>query len=484
MKKRIVDYPESSQLFTPIPNLKLYDYLSQGKLQTLDGNNIPFIAWPDGSPCLQANSYMIKVRMQSGRGGNGPSRLGSKGGTFGDYAGKISHLIRFCYYNKLNFIALSDDDFCEFIDGLRAETKPNNSQQLKRNERTITSIGRRCLSFLSHVGEMNQIHNFVGVSGTITIYMVDSVVYRNGKAFKRSSVHHRSFRTASAKKTRRPIAEATIEKLREAINEISTSEFLCNRRHLMISLFEELGARRGEIQPITVAQVLAANKMIKPKILVTTLKRGVIGLTRELSLSRPLVDDLLHHIRGDRRDIMKRFKDVPDHGFLFVTERGGRALKTETFTTEFSLIRRAAGIEEQACAHLFRHAYCTNVVAELIAETKALSPDSFRQTLMTNKMLAERAMSRSGHATLESLLNYVDAAFRIKSKFEQIIHNVEVVNCYERYERRRKRLLQDFKNGKLSKEQYIEREEALTSAMDRDLLAAECLSTRYTSDQK
>jgi hypothetical protein len=317
MKKRIVDYPESSQLFTPIPNLKLYDYLSQGKLQTLDGNNIPFIAWPDGSPCLQANAYMIKVRMRSGRGGNGPSRLGSKGGTFGDYAGKISHLIRFCYYNKLNFISLSDDDFCEFIDGLRVETNP---QQLKRNERTITSIGRRCLNFLSHVGEMNQTHNFVGVSGTITIYMVDSIVYRNGKAFKRSSVHHRSFRTANAKKTRRPIAEATIEKLREAINEISTSEFLCNRRHLMISLFEELGARRGEIQPITVAQVLAANKMIKPKILVTTLKRGVIGLTRELSLSPPLIDDLLRHIRGDRRDIMKRFNGVPDHGFLFVTE--------------------------------------------------------------------------------------------------------------------------------------------------------------------
>jgi hypothetical protein len=101
---------------------------------------------------------------------------------------------------------------------------------------------------------------------------------------------------------------------------------------------------------------------------------------------------------------------------------------------------------------------------------------------MTNKMLAEHAMSRSGHATLESLLNYVDAAFRIKSKFEQIIHNVDVVNCYERYERRRKRLLQDLKNGKLSKEQYIEREEALTAAMDRDLLAAECLTTRYTSD--
>ncbi|MCY1248978.1 hypothetical protein D9M72_624730 [compost metagenome] len=87
-------------------------------------------------------------------------------------------------------------------------------------------------------------------------------------------------------------------------------------------------------------------------------------------------------------------------------------------------------------------------------------------------MLAERAMSMSGHATLESLLDYVDAAFRGKSKFEQVIHNVEIARCYETYERRRKRLLQDFKTGKISKAKYIEREEALTAAMDRDLKTA------------
>jgi len=113
--------------------------------------------------------------------------------------------------------------------------------------------------------------------------------------------------------------------------------------------------------------------------------------------------------------------------------------------------------------------FCTNIVAKLIAETQALSPDSFRQTLMTNKMLAERAMALSGHATLESLLNYVDAAFREKSKYEQVIHNVQVARTYETYQRRRKQLLEDFKRGKISKEKYIKREEALTAAMDLDL---------------
>ncbi|WP_027921754.1 site-specific integrase [Pseudomonas sp. URMO17WK12:I12] len=472
MIKRRVKFPEAAQLFTLIPKLRLYDYVSLDKLHTLDGGNMPFMVWPDGMPCLQANAYMIKTRMQPGRSGNGPSRLGTKGGTFGEYAGQISHLIRFCYYNNLSFIALSDDDFCEFIDGLRIEKKPNNPKSPKRSERTIIGIGRRCLNFLAHVGEMSGVHNFVGIGGTISIYMVDSVFYRNGKAFKRSSVHHRSFRTPEARKTRRPIEEATIEKLRNAIDEISTSEFLSNRRHLMISLFEELGARRGEIQPITVAEVLAAAKVKKPTIPITTLKRGGMGLTRALELSPPMIEELLNYIRGDRFTIMKRFKDVPDHGFLFVTERGGRPLGIDTFTTEFSLIRRAAGVEEQACAHLFRHAFCTNIVAQLIAETQALSPDSFRQTLMTNKMLAERAMIKSGHATLESLLDYVDTAFKVKSKYEQVIHNVEVARTYETYEKRRKRLLDDFEKEKISKEIYIEREKSLTASMERVLMVA------------
>lgn len=472
MIKRRVKFPEAAQLFTLIPKLRLYDYLSLDKLNTLDGGNMPFMTWPNGMPCLQANSYMIKTRMQPGRGGNGPSRLGTKGGTFGEYAGQISHLIRFCYYNNLSFIALSDDDFCEFIDGLRIEKKPNNQKSPKRSERTIIGIGRRCLSFLAHVGEMSGVHNFVGIGGTISIYMVDSVFYRNGKAFKRSSVHHRSFRTPDARKTRRPIKEATIEKLRNAIDEISTSEFLNNRRHLMISLFEELGARRAEIQPITVAEVIAASKVKKPTIPVTTVKRGGMGLTRALELSAPMIEELLNYIRGDRFTIMKRFKGGPDHGFLFVTERGGRPLGIDTFTTEFSLIRRAAGVEEQACAHLFRHAFCTNVVAQLITETQALSPDSFKQTLMTNKMLAERAMTKSGHATLESLLGYVDTAFKVKSKYEQVIHNVEVARTYETYEKRRKRLLEDFEKEKISKEIYIEREKSLRASMARVLTVA------------
>jgi len=469
MKKRIVNYPEH-QLFTTIPKLRLYDYVSGDTINTVAGDNMPFIMWPDGTPCLLANSWMIRMRSESGRGGEGPSRIGSKGGSFGDYAGKISHLIRFCYYNKLNFISLSDDDFCQFIDGLRLNTNLATPSKQKRSERTITSIGRRCLNFLHYVGEVHGVKDFVGIGGTISIEMIDSPGYRNGVAFIRSAVHHRSFRKAGANKRRKPIAEATIEALRTTINDMPTSNFLCSRRQMMINIYSEIGGRRGEIQRITITDVMTAARMKQPKITVTTLKRGG-NMTREISISPPLVDEMMDYIRTDRRRIIKRTHPRSDHGFLFINERGGAPMKTDSFTGEFSKIRKAAGIEKQVCGHLFRHAFCTNVVSHLIAETEAISPDSFRMTVMTNKELAEQAMAQTGHSTLEGLLVYVDAAYKQKSKFTKIVRNIEMARTYEGYQRRRKRLRVDFEANKISKSQFLALEDALDAQMEKELFS-------------
>ncbi|MNG28740.1 hypothetical protein D3C84_1140430 [compost metagenome] len=71
---------------------------------------------------------------------------------------------------------------------------------------------------------------------------------------------------------------------------------------------------------------------------------------------------------------------------------------------------------------------------------------------------------------MESLLSYVDTAFRQKSKFEQIVRNVEAAKIYEIYERRRKHLLHQLKTTKISMKKYIEEEEALSVAMEKELL--------------
>jgi len=465
--KRISKYPENGQLFVTIPKMALYDRISKGTIIRKSGDNMPFMKWPLGRPCLPANLYLLHIRENSGRKGQGPSRLGTKGGTFGEYASQISHLIRFCFYNNLDFIEMSDDDFYEFMEGLREEKRPGSSGKCKRTERTLTALGRRCLHFLAFVGDLHDRKNFVGVDGTIPIQLIESTYYLNGKPVKRTSVHHRSFRPVSARKTRSPITEDSIDRMRKAVDDMSTSEFLSERRQLMISLFEETGARRGEIRPVKVSEVLAAAAMDVPKLLVTTLKKGE-HMTREIPVSFALISELLIYIRGTRRSLVKaRLRH--DHGYLFVAERGAHALVTDTLTTEFSRIRTYAGIEAQACAHMFRHAFCTHMVASLIAELQSESPDSFRQTILTNKLVAEHAMSLTGHAILESVLDYVDDAFRHKSKFAKVIGNVYAQAAYENYDRRRKRLIQRHKDKQITDEQLYSQDEELRVARDKEL---------------
>ncbi|WP_428552075.1 tyrosine-type recombinase/integrase [Pseudomonas edaphica] len=469
MNKRTTNYPSHHKLYTLIPDLKLYEFYSEEKLTTLSGHNMPFMEWPDRTPCLIANLYVLELRKRPGRKGDGPSRFGTKGGSFGEYATKISHLIRFCYYNKLNFIHLSNEDFYQFMDGLRSEINLKTGDR-KRTERTLSSIGRRCIHFLSYVGRLHQQDNFVGIDGTIEIQIIDTVQYRNGRAFRRSSVHHGSFRVPSAAKTRKPITEANIERLRDAVDQMPTSAFIRERRQLMISIYEETGGRRSEINNLTIDNIMTALSADIPELRIKTLKNGVIE-TRMIPISPMLIEQMVKFIRIHRITIIEKLPS--DHGYLFIAERGGHQLANDTLTSEFSDIRRFAGIEEQACGHMFRHAFCTHIAAYLISEVQATSPDSFRQTLMTNKMIAERAKKLSGHSDLESFLGYVDAAFKQVSKFSQIIKNARSQQVYMEYERRRKHLIRRLAERVITVDQYIEEEDSLTKARDLSLEKAQ-----------
>ncbi|WP_122584825.1 tyrosine-type recombinase/integrase [Pseudomonas viridiflava] len=451
----------AKQLFKKIPNLKLYDFITRDSIKTLDSHNIPFIVWPNGSPCLMANLYMVELRNTRGRKGNGPSRFGARGGSFGEYASQISHLIRFSYHLNKDFIDFSDNDFSEFIDKLRKEVKPGSTEKA-RTERTIGNIGRRCLHFLQFVGTVYQHRNFVGIDGTIAVSMVKSTFQSNGRTLTRTSVHHKSFRPPSSRKRRKPITDANVEKLRSAIDQMPTSDFLNARRQLMISCYEEIGGRRSEINDILVSQIILASDVHPPELTLPTLKKGMVE-TRAIPISPMLIEQMMKFVRVHRLAVLSKSKEK--HDFLFLAERGGQRLSPETLSREFSTIRIKANITEQACGHMFRHAFCTHIAAFLIAETSAISPDSFRQTLLTNQMIASRAIKLSGHANIESFLDYVDAAFEVKSKFSTVINNVYSQQVYTDYERRRKDLVRQLSEGVLTVEQFVTAEGDLTKQL-------------------
>lgn len=129
-----------------------------GKIETYEFSNIPFMMWPDGSPCIPANLYILSLLERAGRGGNrGLSTRGSKGGTLGEYASKIGQLIRYCYYLNIDIIHLTDSTFTAFIDSLRDEHSTIYPSSKKKTEPTILAIGRACLTFPNLLGGLVEI---------------------------------------------------------------------------------------------------------------------------------------------------------------------------------------------------------------------------------------------------------------------------------------------------------------------------------------
>jgi len=139
----------------------------------------------------------------------------------GEYAQKLSQIIRFCYLNKWDFIELTDDTFTLFINNLRSERSDTNPEQRKKTETTITAVGRVCLDFLSFVGAFHGDPDFVSPQGVIraTKKTVSIKISDRNSEVTRSYWHHHSFSHGERKKKRNPIPAETIEKLRKAVDE-------------------------------------------------------------------------------------------------------------------------------------------------------------------------------------------------------------------------------------------------------------------------
>lgn len=130
-----------NQLFSVLEETTLFSHMALGTIETRTFNSVPFVTWPNGAPCVPVNQYILSMMERPGRNGNrNLSTRGSKGGTFGEYASKISHLARYCYHANIDFIHLTDSSFTEFIDSLRDEKSRLYPTANKRTEPTILGI--------------------------------------------------------------------------------------------------------------------------------------------------------------------------------------------------------------------------------------------------------------------------------------------------------------------------------------------------------
>lgn len=424
-------------LYRTLPNLELYNFHIAGKTYTKEAHNLPFLFWPDGTPCTPANMYMLILRdTPNGRGGI-LSRRGKKGGTLGDYANKISQLIRFCYRERKNFLDLNDADFSRFMSEIITQRLKNHVKQRQKSSKTANLTGQVCLRFLQYLGNFANQPNFVAPRGIINIsYRISTRIGRNEQVFKVESMHHHSFAIGGdAPNTRDPISDESIKTLKDTIDKSNVSPFLKQRKHLHIQFLEYLGPRVGELSELTISAVNNAFALEKPMLELSTLKKGV-KTTRLIPVSRMLLQQARKHIKTRREKIISKFTKSgrPDHDFVFISETTGKPLGDSTITNEINSLARAANIEAKACPHMFRHAFCTNLFVLLFERHKFQSEKHFEIRLISDESFLNEVMQYTGHSDQGVLKTYIKRAYRRLNKIPETISMVELFMHYQEFE--------------------------------------------------
>lgn len=387
---------------------------SKGSVITSRADSIPCVSWPDGRWSFEANLYMLELYERGLSRKNG-------GGSLKTYAANISHLIRYCFYNKTDFIQLTDAQFTLFMKGLQVERKNKNPNIKIRDANTSINIGRNCLDFLDCVGRFHHQPNFVSQEGRIKAEKKDIQINIQGrnKSLHRSYWQHHSFSHPDPKVRVLPISSDNIKKLQEAINQVSHSYFLKRRRQTMLMMLEMTGGRRGEIANLTVNSVIKAKQTKEPMLELITLKRRGLH-KREIPISSPDLDGLIHFIEKHRHHLVRKKIGLNcDHGFVFVSETTGKPLNAQTISQEIYLLAKAARIDEKAHAHMFRHRFITKLFIALIQQHELQNKDDFRRALMDVEVMKQKIQQWTGHTNTDSLDIYINLAFEELTHFKK-----------------------------------------------------------------
>ena len=460
---------KTKKLHTPLQDLVVLKSNSQGKSTTKEASNLPHIVFPDNTPSMIANLYMLSLLERKGKGNRPLSRRGRNGGTIGDYAGKIAQLIRFCYFRNIPIQQLDDELFTDFISCLRKERDPRHPKHKRKTEDTICNTGRICLDFLSFIGFFYGEVNFVDKNGVIRGERKSHT--HPGKTTPTIYWDHHSFFWAGRKVTRKPVSQKNVSRLYNAIYEMGSSRFIEKRREIQIICLENTGARRTEIANITVQDVQAASLMDEPMLRLLTLKND--SGERMIPVSRMFLNDLLKFIRINRSTIIRKtIGKNKDHNWLFISETTGEKLSSETLTTEMYNIRTFAKIEEQVCNHMFRHAYCTNLFVLLIERHKFENEDKFRQQLIGQETFKAEVIQYTGHKLTTSLDVYIKRAFARISGYQKTVSSAEILRAIQRFDDRNNVLIIELEKGLISITEYKKELEILRQGRDKDITLA------------
>jgi len=412
-----------------MPVHKLYDHKQwthigfDQKLQFRKPIDIPFVTYYNHLPCIEANAYIRSLVMKN-----------KKQGTIRSKTHDINHLIRFVETQPfiLKFSRLTDCTFRLFIQNLQVEREANG--ELKRSNNTVISIARSCVDFLFFVQHFHDLNNFIGTDKSNSIQIIEKTYKHKPEGYKNSIEGvvktHSAFPTPDAKKKRHPVSADDALKI---WNHIKTQPSKDKRKRDMAlyTAMEQLGARVQELSLIKWSDYEDARRTGSLKL--TTLKRRDDKTTRYIPVPSVLLRSFSDYGKV-RKKLMKKKKIK--HDFLFISLTTGNPLTADSWTTYINGWQKDLGIKGAVSPHLWRHAFVTDKLKELIlTNTEINSKDDFRKHLLHTATFKQQLQQWTGHTNLSSLDIYIDLVFADLNGYTKVYNAVSLSSSVKLVER-------------------------------------------------
>lgn len=451
-----------------LKNFERWDFYSplDNKLKMVNARNTPFITYDNNAPCIEANMYM-QMQLRENRS----TRVG--GGTLRTYANQINHLIRFCYKNQIKFSQLTNSSFTLFVQGLQAER--DKFGELARSNNHVIQLAHRCIDFLVFVQDFHDLSNFIGEDkkNVIRVKVKKYTLTINGRKKKRvvETVSHTCIPSKDVVKHRYPVSKEDALKVWDFVQGQKNRE----KRLRDIALYqclEQLGARITEIHMITMIDIANALKLgSNPHLTLITLKCRDNEETRSIPVTSALLTDIKQYINKVRKKVIKRtIGKNNDHDYLFVSLTTGKALQSSTLTAYMNKWKHELGIEGELHPHLYRHAFITNKLKEIILQHKDItSSDKFREHLLHTERFKMQLQQWTGHKNIHSLDIYINLVFADLNGYCETYNAVQLKDSVNIVQRQVQQIKQQLKGREITMTEGIILIESTLSAFEKDI---------------
>ncbi|MGF6531040.1 site-specific recombinase XerD [Paraburkholderia sp. GAS206C] len=386
------------------------------------------VHWPDGSPCLVVEMYLLYIA-------DTVTVRAIDGGTLRAVASALSPLIRFCWERNLEFWELDDSSFHNFVCDLSDQGGAQG-----RNRNTERRIIDYCTAFLAWLQEhISTDRLIVGLRDQGP----QIILVAGGKASRQLRYPFRPEPDPVDRK--RPMPRHVRNRLWDTVGAYHDrdarrhpewqSRFCLARRQLALTLFEATGCRPSELSLLRVSE--NADCVMEKALVMQTMKRRRPDCKRSVPVDFGTAIRIQNFIDDERSVLLKELKSsglnpLPNDR-LFLSATSGNPLDAPSLEREFHRLAVSTDLDQRACISMFRHRFITNMVKMHIQEFMSKRPDrsSSHPSDADYRLILDRVRSFTGHASVESLFHYIDWAWEEMTSFDHADAAIKLMQLLE-----------------------------------------------------